>query len=56
MFMFMSLGVDGLLWWWMEIFDSASCDTKKFGIVDVWKFGKYFDLVCLCGGEIVKDI
>ena len=50
-----SLGADGSLWRWMETFDPASCDTKKSGIVDARKFGKYLDLARLCGGETAKD-
>ena len=50
-----SLGADGSLWRWMETFDPATCDTKKSGIADARKFGKYIDMARICKSEGTKD-
>jgi len=50
-----SLGADGSLWRWLATFDPASCDTKKSGIADARKFGKYLDMAQLCKAEGTKD-
>jgi len=43
-----SLGADGTLWRWMELFDPATCNTKKSGIADPRKYGKYLDMGKMC--------